>query len=106
MFATSSVGFFPIKKAAGALEKAKDAASKASKNSLFIFVTLMVLELIPAIGSVVPSILINSIMTIISSREEDKSKDQEIKTNQNVIRQKNQVARDSGNPNTIRSKKS
>ena len=37
IFAINGVSFFPVKKAAGALEKAKDTADKASKNSLFIF---------------------------------------------------------------------
>lgn len=105
MFATSGVGFFPVKKVSGALEKAKSAADKASKNSLFIFITLMILELIPEIGSVVPSITINSIMTVISSRQEDRTKEEENTENENVIRQKVEIAR-SENPNIIRSKKS
>lgn len=105
MFATSGVGFFPVKKAVGAFEKAKSAAGKASKNSLFVFITLMVLEFIPEIGSFTPSIIINSIMTVISSREEDRAKKEEGAQNENIIRQKNEIAR-SENPNIIRPKKS
>jgi hypothetical protein len=104
MFATSGVGFFPVKKAAGAIEKARGAADKASKNSLLVFIVLMVLELIPEIGSFVPSITINSIMTVLSSREEDKAKEEGDAQKENIIRQKNQITR-SENPNIIRPRK-
>jgi hypothetical protein len=105
MFATSGVGFFPIKKAVGTLEKVKGVSGKASKNSLFVFITLMVLEFIPEIGSFTPSIIINSIMTVHSSREEDKAKNKQGVQNRNIIRQKTQITR-SENPNIIRPKKS
>lgn len=89
MFATSGVSFFPTKKVSGALNKVTDATGKASKNSLFVFLILMGLELLPELGSFIPSITINAIMTVKSSQEEDEAKNKEVGgTNLNTIRTK------------------
>lgn len=89
MFATSSVSFFPAKKITGAVNKVSDASNKASQNSLWVFIALMIIELIPWLGSISPSLTINSHMTIKASQAEDDAKDSENESNPNVIRQKN-----------------
>ena len=100
MFATSGVSFFPTKKVSGALNKAKDAAGKASKNSLFVFLILMGLELLPEVGSFIPSITINAIMTVKSSQEEDDAKNKEVEesSNPNVIRTRNNSSQQPNGP--------
>jgi len=96
MFASSGVSFFPAKKIAGALDKvssavdkAKSASNKASQNSLWIFIALMIAELVPWLGSILPSLTINSFMTIKASHEEDDAKETENGSSSNVIRPKN-----------------
>jgi len=109
MCATSGVSFFPAKKLEGALNKVKDISSKASKNSLLVFLILMGLELLPEIGSVVPSMTINAIMTVKASQAEDDAKDEGGSgSNPNIIRTKNDSS--GGNvtpkqPGTIRGAK-
>jgi ATP/ADP translocase len=92
LFALFGVLFWPAKKITKAAKSVSAVAEKANEggSSLLIFLALLIVDMIPVLGALCPSMLINSYQCIKDSRMADDSK--------------NENNTNTSNPNTIRAK--